>query len=241
MSGNGKGINTIDFGLENNKKPNRLFQYLIVISLCIHLVIFFHIAGICKSKTLTHIEFTLANISKAVTRNIPRPRVRPKITALPNEIKRILVQKRVVPHFKPVKADNIKDIPDSLTENISMPEMPDSQGLKISDWQPGDMTGINDYFTANDYFEMVRLKIESCKKYPDSARARHVEGRTVIRFAIEPDGRISSLSVIKSSRNRALDNAAKNAVRAASPFSKPPANLFKDKILLEITILFELA
>ncbi|RLC33172.1 MAG: energy transducer TonB, partial [Deltaproteobacteria bacterium] len=86
-----------------------------------------------------------------------------------------------------------------------------------------------------------RLKIESCKKYPDSARARHVEGRTVIRFVIEPDGRVSSLSVIKSSRNRALDNAAKDAVRAASPFLKPPANLFKDKLLLELTILFELA
>ena len=235
-------MNTTSFGIENNKKPNWLFRYLIVVSLCIHLVIFFHIAGIYKSKTLTHIEFTLANISKAVTRSIPRPRLRPKITALPNEIKRICVRKRVVPHFKPVKADNVKGLPDSLMESIGMPELPPgSQGLKISDWQPGSMTGVNDYFTANDYFEMVRLKIESCKTYPDSARARHVEGKVEIRFVIEPDGRISSLSVIKSSRNMALDNAAKNAVRAASPFSKPPANLFEDKLLLELTILFELA
>ena len=240
MSGNGKGIKIISSGLKSNKKPNRLLLYLIVVSLGIHLAVFFHIAGIYRSHALTRLEFTLANISKAAARSIPRPRARPKIVSRPNEIKQIRVQKRVVPRFKPVEVDNVKDIPDSLIESISMPETPYSQGLKISDWQPESLTGVNDYFTADDYFEMVRLKIEAHKKYPELARVRRLEGRTTVRFVIGPDGRASSLSVIKSSNHKLLDKAAENAIRAASPFSKPPSDLFKGAISLELTILFEL-
>ena len=233
-------MNIISFGFENNKKPNRLFQYLILISLCIHLGIFFHIAEIYKAEALTCIEFTLANISKAVARSIPRPRPRPKIISQPNEIKRIRVQKRVVLRFKPVRADNAKNLPDFLAESISMPDVPDSQGLKISDWQPGALTGVNDYFTANDYFEMVRLKIESCKKYPGSARARHVEGKVEIRFVIEANGQLSSLKIIRHARHSSLNTAALNAVKNAAPFPMPPQNMFKESIPVEITILFEL-
>ena len=240
MSGNGKGINIINFGMKNNKKSNRLFQYLIVISLCIHLVIFFHIAGIYKSKALTHIEFTLANISKAAVRSIPRPRARPKIVSRPDKIKRIRIQKRVVPHFKPVKMDNAKDLPNSLAESISMPDVPDSQGLKISDWQPGSMTGVNDYFTSNDYFDMVRLKIESCKKYPEAAKSKHIEGRVEVRFVIAANGQISSLKVIKHARHSSLGRAALNAVKNAAPFPRPPPSLFKGPLHIELTILFEL-
>ncbi len=240
MSGNRKGIGTISFGLENNKKPKRLFRYLIIISLCIHMAIFFHIAGIYKSKTLTHIEFTLANISKAAVRSIPRPRARPKIVSQPDKIKRIRIRKRVVPHFKPVKMDNAKDLPNSLAESISMPEVPDGKGLKISDWQPGSMTGVNDYFTPNDYFDMVRLKIESCKKYPEAAKLKHIEGRVEVRFVIAANGQVSSLKIVKHARHSSLGKAALDAVRNAAPFPRPPPSLFKGPLHIELTILFEL-
>ena len=233
-------MNTTSFGIENDKKPNRLFKFLVFISLCIHLVIFFHISSIYKSHALTRLEFTLANISKTVARNIPRPRSRPKTVSQPNEIKRIFVQKREIPRFKSVKADNEKNLPDSLMESISLPEMPDGKGLNISDWQPGAVTGVNDYFTSNDYFEMVRFKIESCKRYPDSAKLKHIEGRVVIRFVIAADGQISSLKAVKHARHSSLNTAALDAVKNAAPFPRPPPNLFKEPLHIELTILFEL-
>ncbi len=240
MSGNRKGIDTISFGLKNNKKPNLLFRYIIVISLGIHLAIFLHVTRIYNSHALTCLEFTLTNISKAVARSIPRPRPRPKIVSQPNEIKQIRVQKKITPNFKPVKMDNAKDLPDALAESVSMPEVPDGQGLKISDWQPGIMTGVNDYFTSNDYFEMVRLKIESCKKYPEAAKLKHIEGRVEIRFVIETSGNISSLKVIKHARHSSLNRAALDAVKKAAPFPGPPPSLFKGPLHIELTILFEL-
>ena len=144
----------------------------------------------------------------------------------------------IIPRLKPMNIDPVEsDISDSLMERISMP---DDLGLKITDWQPGAYMNTSDYVTSNDYFEMVRLKIERHKKYPDSARARHIEGQTVIGFVIAPDGHVSSLKVVRSSKNSALDNAALNAVKEASPFPRPPKHLFKGPISLEITIAFEL-
>ena len=211
------------------RKPNWLLRGLVVISLGIHLIIFMHIAGIYHSETLTYIELTLREFSKPPSRNIPRPRFRPKTPKQPKDIKRLNVRERVIPSIKAMKVDTVaKNLPDSLVESISMPIIPDN---------PVDM---GDYVTSNDYFETVRLRIESHKRYPGTAKARQIEGRTTVRFVIKPDGHISSLKIAKSARHKTLDQAALSAVKDASPFPRPPKNLFNGPIPLEITIMFEL-
>jgi len=80
-----------------------------------------------------------------------------------------------------------KNLPDSLVESISMPDIPTS-GLKIADWSPGTLVTYGDYMTAQSYLEMVRLKIERHKKYPDIARIKNIEGSVVVRFVITPEG-----------------------------------------------------
>jgi len=210
-------------------KPNWLLRGLVGISLGIHLIIFMHIAGVYQSEVLTYIELTLKDFSKPPSRNIPRPRFRPKTPKQPKDIKHLNIRKRIIPSLKPMKMDTVeKNLPDSLVESVSMPIIPDN---------PGDMS---DCVTSNDYFEIVRLRIESHKKYPNAARSRQIEGRTTVRFVIKPDGHISSLKITKSARHRALDQAALRAVKEASPFPRPPMNLFKGPIPLEITIIFEL-
>jgi protein TonB len=206
-----------------------LLRGLVVISLGIHLIIFMHIAGIYHSETLTYIELTLREFSKPTSRNIPRPRFRPKRPKQPKDIKRLNVCERVIPSLKPMKVDIVEEnSPDSLVESISMPDVPDNP------------VHMGDHVTSNDYFEMVRLRIESHKKYPGAARSRQIEGRTTVRFVIKPDGHISLLKIARSARHRALDQAALRAVKEASPFPRPPMNLFKGPIPLEITIIFEL-
>lgn len=44
----------------------------------------------------------------------------------------------------------------------------------------------------------------------------------VTRFTIKPDGKIASFSMVKSSGNKAFDQAAKNAVMKHQPFPVPP-------------------
>ncbi|OEU61925.1 MAG: hypothetical protein BA867_03625 [Desulfobacterales bacterium S5133MH16] len=221
----------------SKRRPNWLLRGLIGVSLAIHIVIFFHISGLYNSKALSYIELTMQNISKPTARAIPRPRHRPK-PPKPRDVKRLKVFQCRMPRFKPIKMEPAeKNLPDSLMESISMP---DTASLQIADWTPGALVASGDCMTAQSYLEMVRLKIERHKKYPDIARVKNIEGSVVVRFVITPDGGIREVEVAKRSRNRALDLAALRAVQNAAPFPKLPRHLFKGEIPLELTIVFEL-
>ena len=225
---------------ENKRKPNWLLRGLIGVSLTIHIVIFLHISGLYNSKAVSYIELTMQNISGPTARNIPRPRHRSN-TPRPQDVKRVKVIHRRMPHFKPIKIEPAeKNLPDSLMESIGMPDTPTTPGLNIADWNPGELVASGDYMTAHSYLDMVRLKIERHKKYPDIARVKNIEGRVVVRFVITPNGGIRKVEVAKRSRNRALNLAALRAVQDAAPFPKPPKRLFKGEISLELTIVFEL-
>lgn len=230
---------------ERQNKTNWLFTGLIAVSLGIHLLIFVHVAGLYKSKTMTYIELTVRDISKPFVRFIPQPPVK---NILP-EIEHAKPQHGLLQAAAPVHTEPSKTAPDkALVENIGpsdIPAIPSETGLSPAGWaetgaavsESAAAAGI----TQNDYFDMVRLKIESRKKYPGTARSRRIEGSVSIRFGINADGRLNSAEIIRSSGHESLDKAAFNAVKNAAPFPQPPSNLFKNKpINLEIAVLFQL-
>ncbi|MDY6972455.1 MAG: energy transducer TonB [Thermodesulfobacteriota bacterium] len=227
---------------KNRRKPNWLLRGLIGISLGIHLVVFVHISGIYRSNALSCIELTLKDISKPPSRDIPRPRLRPETVVKPYDIKRLNIRKRVIPRLTPTKIDSSEtDLQDSLVERVSMPDIPDDAWLRIAEWDPGSQIDTGDYVTSADYLEMVRLRIERYKEYPNRARTRHIEGSVTIRFLITPEGNVRAAEIVKTSKHGLLDTAALQAVKDAGPFPKPPGRFFKGEIPLELTILFELA
>jgi protein TonB len=219
---------------EKKTNSNHLLQGLICVSLCIHALVFMHVSGIYRSHAVSYIELTLQDVSKPFTRSIPRPRIRkqnPKIT----DMKKLKIQNQHIPKLNIEPVDT--RFTNTLMQDIGTPDISDTVGLGMADWNP---TGEISFTTPSDYYEMVRLKIERCKKYPDSARSHHMEGRTKVRFVITPDGQLSSVEIVKGARHGILNTAAMNAVKAAAPFPRPPVNLFKGPLHVEITIVFEL-
>lgn len=144
--------------------------------------------------------------------------------------------------FKPIKPEPAeRALPESLVERISMSEIPAVSGLNIADWIPVKTEEVSgEYVNSNSYLEMVKLKIERQKKYPDIARTRQIEGRVTIRFVITPEGNIKGLKIVKTSGHNHLDQAALTAVKLSAPFPKPPKQFFKGEITLAITVVFEL-
>ena len=215
-------------------KPNRLLQALICVSLGIHALLFMHISGIYRSHAVSYIELVLQDVSKPYTRSIPRPRMRHKNPKITN-VKKLNIQKQHIPKVNIEPVDT--RFTNTLMQDIGTPDISDNVGRSMADRNP---MGEISFATSNDYYEMVRLKIESCKRYPDAARKRHMQGRTKVRFVITPYGQLSSVKIVKGARYGILDTAAMNAVKAAAPFPKPPVNLFKGPLHVEITIVFEL-
>jgi protein TonB len=221
---------------------HRLLIGLMVASLGLHLLFLYLGDGLRPERT-AYIEFTLQDASPAVARAIPRPRIRNKIPDLRHAPdlsarKHSLAPARMDPVARPEpvrqEMDMIPDIPDA----------PDVTGLNAAEWAGGSgegmSTGTDGGITRKDYFEMVRFKIESRKKYPASARARQIEGRVTVGFAMDTGGRAADVRVVKSSGHESLDQAAVEAVRSASPFPVPPQGMIKNTIPLEVVIAFEL-
>ncbi len=223
-------------------KPNWLLRGLIAVSLLVHVVIFLHVSGLYNSKALTYIELSMRDISNPAGRDIPRPRFRPKTPEV-QDVKRLKVSPQRVPRMKPMKLEpREKNLPDTLVEGIWAPEVPETEGVDVANWAPGSLVdeAAGDFLTAQNYLEMVRLRIERHKKYPPQARVRNIEGRVTLRFVITTEGGVRDVEIVKHSRNTDLDSAAVDAVYAAAPFSKPPRRFFSEDLPLELTIVFEL-
>ncbi|MEA3359029.1 MAG: energy transducer TonB [Thermodesulfobacteriota bacterium] len=223
-------------------RPNWLLRGLILISIAIHMVIFMHITGLYRSRILTYIELTLKDISKPPTRSIPRPRQRPKNPPHTWDVKRMKVIQRPIPQLKPISIEPAeRNLPDSLVERVSMPDIPQDQRLNITEWSPPEKLVVeSDYATPNSYMEIIRLMIEKHKRYPSLARIKNIEGRVIIRFMITPQGDAKNVEIARSSRSKILDGAALKAVNDASPFPKPPGNIYQGELSLEVNIVFEL-
>jgi periplasmic protein TonB len=229
--------------MDGKPGPNWLLRILVLLSVAVHAVIFMHISGIYRSGALSYIEMSLQDISKPAVRDIPRPRPRPKDPAPQSQVKKIDVVQRPLPHLKPLAMAPVeKYLPDSLMEGITAPDLPQTPGVDSAKWTPGPRAGeaAPEFMTAAGYLDMLRLKIESRKRYPQSAKTRGVEGRVTIRFVLKTDGSVQEVTIAKGSKSRDLNMAAMAAVQNAAPFPRPPSNIFKGDQPLELTIVFEL-
>ena len=203
---------------------------LLVVSVGLHAVILVRIAGIYASKTVEYIELEmLEKLPEA--RNIPtppRPR-NPEPPLVPQEITPV----QAVAPKSPPKAPTIAPARPTVVELIAAPNRIDAPPPSAVAWTPPTPPPREPgkYATTNDYFNMVRVKIEGRKHYPYPARRNQQEGKVVVRFAILPDGSVNGLELAQACPYASLNEAALKAVRSATPFAKPPAKLFNTPVL----------
>ena len=70
--------------------------------------------------------------------------------------------------------------------------------------------------------------------YPEEARRRNISGNLRLDVAINPDGSVNNISVIRSSGHKLLDDAAIRIVRLAAPFGQMPLEMRKETDILHI-------
>jgi len=89
------------------------------------------------------------------------------------------------------------------------------------------------------YKGLLSAWLESHKRYPDAARQRGEEGRTVLRFSVERNGRVIDYAVTSSSGYPDLDQAVEQMMRGATlpPF---PAGMPQPRMEVSVTIRFSL-
>ena len=86
------------------------------------------------------------------------------------------------------------------------------------------------------YLDTWRRKIERIgnQNYPERAKLQKIYGNLTLKVAINQNGTINQVSIMKSSGKKLLDDAAIRIVRLAAPFKPLTEEMSKDTDILEI-------
>lgn len=103
------------------------------------------------------------------------------------------------------------------------------------------VTGINakqNRFAS--YIEAWRDKVENVGNlnYPEDAVRNNVNGDLLLDVAINPDGSINNIKVLRSSGKKILDKAAQDIVRMAGPYPPLTQEILKDTDVLHISLVW---
>jgi TonB family protein len=96
----------------------------------------------------------------------------------------------------PVEADVVSDYSDPQPQR-----QPQQQGQR-----------------ADELRKFVYEAINRQKHYPYMARRQHREGLVKLNFVMHPNGKVTDIAIVESSRFHLLDKAAMQAVESISPF-----------------------
>jgi len=69
---------------------------------------------------------------------------------------------------------------------------------------------------------LILAHLEKYRRYPPTARSRREEGTVYVRFSVDRQGLVSSMSILRSSGSAVLDNAALATIRRAQPLPPVP-------------------
>lgn len=116
-------------------------------------------------------------------------------------------------------------------------EIADSQQIYSKRAKHRSISASTAEFRDAEYLDTWRRKIERIGNlnYPEEAKRRHISGLLVLDVAINADGTIRNVDVLRSSGEKLLDDAAVRIVRLASPFAPLTPEMRKDTDVLHIT------
>jgi protein TonB len=86
------------------------------------------------------------------------------------------------------------------------------------------------------YLDNWRRKVERVGNlnYPEKAKTENIYGNLTMKVAINRDGTINEVKIIKSSGSKVLDDAALRIIRLAAPFKPLAKEMSKDTDILQI-------
>lgn len=90
------------------------------------------------------------------------------------------------------------------------------------------------------YNEAVKELINKSKKYPASAKKRMMEGIVHISFIVGSNGRLSSITLLKTSGYDILDKAAIDTIRNSSPFPAFGSYIKLPELEMNIVLVYRL-
>ena len=91
----------------------------------------------------------------------------------------------------------------------------------------------------DQFIQLVYQAVNQHKRYPYMARRMGQEGKVKISFVMHPDGKVTDIMLVESSRYSLLDRAAEESIAAISPFVQAADYLAYEK-MFDIAVEFRI-
>ncbi|MEN7537048.1 energy transducer TonB [Aurantiacibacter flavus] len=106
----------------------------------------------------------------------------------------------------------------------------------------GTGTGENPRAKADqaDWISLVNSHLARRKRYPREARRVGQEGTPSVRFTVDRRGRVSNVSIVRSSGHQLLDDATVELVQRTAPFPAMPRSMQRDSMTITLPIEYSL-
>ena len=133
----------------------------------------------------------------------------------------VVPQKNEAPIIKKNQVIEQEEIPESVDEEVFSDETVDSEQTESAGEFSSEPVISEEIVQATTSYKSYALsRIASKKNYPISARSKGQEGKVRLELVINTDGKLSECRIITPCEYEALNEAALNAVKKASPFKK---------------------
>lgn len=210
------------------ESPVKRFPLFLILSVCVHagllLTVSVRTAVEQAAKTDPGKPFSLVNIA---VREEPEA-----ATPVPPPPKRATLPDPAPPEIPVVSDTALAEHYLEQDESAGEPENREAAAVSAEHAVPAAAPG-NAATTAGnaalsaDYarrnYNYIQRRIRDRLVYPAPARRAGIQGVTEIAFTIHEDGRVSTVTIQKSSGYTVLDEAAVETILAAVPFPRPPA------------------
>lgn len=144
-----------------------------------------------------------------------------------------------LPHSTPMQMASIPADFSDILPGTDQGSASDSQEASPNS-SPNFQKDSQDYLGAarKEFSSRVWNRIAQFKHYPRIARRRGFEGQPVVAFTIGHDGKLLEFSVDQPSPFKLLDQAALEAVQAASPYPSIPKSLNLQSMQFKLPVSF---
>jgi protein TonB len=198
----------------------------------------------------------------AVARVEPRPEPRPVPTVEPRPEPRPEPRTEVRPEPQPVPRVEPPPVPvaQPRIEPVTRPVQPPAPPVAVATVRPAPVAApvppsappqpvalkpepsvpLVEPRLLQIYGQSISKEIKRYQKYPPLAQRRGWEGTAEVLLQIATDGKVTSITLGKSTGRSVLDEEALNMVRRASPLPQAPQNLRGRELMVTVPIVFKL-
>jgi protein TonB len=208
-----------------------ILNFAFLLSIFLHIYLIFFLTGsnldfFDKKKRITITLSAIGTMDKSPKESIKKEKIIEKKTEIEEikekskeKIKKIIDIKKTLPQKKTIEQKKIE-------ENDDLGTLKGIEG--------GISKGI-----INQYVTQVYKLIDAKKRYPRQSLMRKEEGVVLLEIIIRNDGQLKSVKSIKAKFQRLVDSSF-DAVEAAAPFPAFPKEISKEKMVIQVPVIYKI-